>query len=105
MTTAKSHLLRWAAGETPRDSTTGICFNLLDLTQDFSLYKKIRIIAKEWPEYSGNDEYPVPHDTLPPEEVYLRPENLWVGNYGAARCRLCAWLAEQPEIADLEAYE
>ena len=105
MATAKSHLLRWAAGEAPRGIRSGICFNLSNLTQDSDLYKKIETITKEWPEYSGNAEYPVPHDTLTPKGAYLWPGNLWTGNYGAARRRLCAWLAEQPEIADLEAYE
>lgn len=105
MVTAKSHLLRWASGEAPRDNTRGVCLNLLVLTRDFDLYKKMETITKEWPEYSGNAEYPVPHDTLPPEGAYSWSETLWTGNYGAARRRLCAWLAEQPEIADLKVYE
>lgn len=105
MVTAKSHLLRWAAGETPNDSTSGICRNLFVLTRDPYLYRKMETITKEWSEYSGNAECPVPHDTLTPGGAYSWSENLWTDNYGAARRRLCAWLAEQPEIADLEVYK
>jgi hypothetical protein len=50
-----------------------------------------------WPEYSGEPSYPVPHDTMEPEEAYLEISDIWEGEYGDSRKRLLAFL-----IAELQ---
>lgn len=61
-------------------------------------YDLVECLAQNWPEYSGNPSYPVPHRMLPAEEAFdldkeeggLDPR--WVGEYGAARLRLLDYL-------------
>ena len=76
-------------GMSSPESRTGCLMLLMDL-------------AEEWPEFSGNARYPVPHPTMRPNEAFdLVPvEDMWSPEsaYGAARLDLLDWL-----IARLEA--
>lgn len=53
----------------------------------------------EWPEYSGDEMYPVPHHDYDPEDGYkiADPEEMWSPDnpYGAARRRLLDFLIDQ----------
>lgn len=55
-----------------------------------------------WPEYSGCKVLPVPHPRLNYADAYELEDNLWSGEYGAARRRLCGFLAQKirEEIGD-----
>ena len=87
----------WAdARIAPRDNHVGICWNLAQLP--WEVHNARGLVAEaalSWPESSGSLEYPVPHPKLPPQIAYdsNRTENKWVGEYGAARRRLCQHVA------------
>ena len=49
---------------------------------------------QDWPEFSGDGEYPVGVGGQGPHNIYNTAENLYVGEYGAARRRLAAYLLE-----------
>ena len=49
---------------------------------------------KEWPEFSGDGDYPIGGGGRAPDNIYHLTENLYVGEYGAARRRLAAHLLE-----------
>lgn len=83
----------------------GICGALFALTDvdelvgiSIDAYDLVECLAQNWPEYSGNSGYPVPHQTLSAEEAFdldkeeggLDPR--WAGKYGAARLRLLDYL-------------
>ena len=59
-------------------------------------------LMEEWPEFSGDSAYPVPHPDKDPEMAFNHAsvEEMWNPGsaYGAARLRLLDWL-----IAHLEA--
>lgn len=53
----------------------------------------VSVLSRHWSEGSGHYRYPVPH----PEGAicsFNTTDNLWIGEYGEARKRLCLWLAE-----------
>ena len=53
----------------------------------------VSVLGRYWSERSGQYRYPVPH----PEGActgFSNSDNLWIGEYGEARKRLCLWLAE-----------
>ncbi len=45
-----------------------------------------------WPEYSGDESFPVPHSDYTPAEGYYYIDDKWTGEYGAARIRLLEFL-------------
>ena len=49
---------------------------------------------QDWPEFSGDGEYPVGRGGHAPHDAYHIAENLYVGEYGASRRRLAAHLLE-----------
>jgi len=51
------------------------------------------VLSLYWLEFSGKIAYPVPHPTGA-RTGFDNSDNLWIGEYGAARKRLCLWLAE-----------
>ena len=83
----------------PRDTLVGICWNLAQLPWDIRDIRNAQELVAEaalsWPESSGSLEYPVPHPEMPARIAYDSPsvEGLWVGEYGAARRRLCQHIA------------
>ena len=49
---------------------------------------------QDWPEFSGDADYPVGGGGHAPHDTYHTAGNLYVGEYGAARRRLAAHLLE-----------
>ena len=88
----------WAEDQiAPRYTYAGICQNLALLPCDTPYAQELVVeAARSWPESSGSLEYPVPHPEMPARIAYESPltENLWVGEYGAARRRLCQHIAD-----------
>lgn len=86
----------------------GICLNAYDWMNgeaDRDPYFDIDILdgalgklMVQWPEYSGNPEYPVPHPRCDVEFAYATCE-LWnlETKYGQARYRLLKWLIKETE--------
>jgi len=87
----------WADDQIPpRDKYAGICWNLGLLPCGVrDAQGLVMEAAFSWPESSGSLGYPVPHPEMPPLIAYNSPltESLWVGEYGAARRRLCQHIA------------
>lgn len=79
----------------------GICLNLDQALTDRTVdaYDWIATHAKAWPEYSGDEAYPVPHPTCDPRDAFNDTENLWDTSteYGRARYRLLDFLIECAE--------
>lgn len=79
--------------------STGICCNLGEVFSAgdtetlFAMQRKVRELAKGWPEYSGDEVYPVPCEGMPSRSAYLTLPK-WEGEYGAARMRLLNYLIE-----------
>lgn len=86
----------------PHNEHDGICHNLEELLYGaegrdiFDGHQAepcdlLRPHFESWPEYSGNEAYPVAsHSGLQPYSAYWSREqrNKWVGEYGEARKRL-----------------
>ena len=80
----------------------GICF---DLNVYWSLsYDSVEDYCSEWEEFSGDTEYPVP-DPLGARKAYGNTPNLWEGEYGASRKRLCLFLSDVLEKMTDEEFE
>ena len=76
----------------------GICTNLPAYARRTS-QEGLRTLFAQWPEFSGNHNYPVraPSGEYP-EDYYWDSkdtEGLWKGDYGAARIRLLDFLIER----------
>jgi len=91
--------LRWLVDNQKYFVSASICIKLYILGISRDSYAKVIKLMQEWPRFSGNDEYPVPHPTLNPEEGYLttRGIGMWSGEYGDNRRALCKWLADRLE--------
>jgi len=87
----------WADDQIPpRDKSAGICQNLtLPPWDTRGASSLVAEAALSWPETSGSLEYPVPHPEMPARIAYESPltKDKWVGEYGAARRRLCQHIA------------
>jgi len=88
----------WADDQIPpREESAGICGNLALLPCDIPYAQGLVVeAALSWSESSGSREYPVPHPEMPALIAYNSPltESMWVGEYGAARRRLCQHIAD-----------
>lgn len=70
----------------------GLCVNF-DFNSDYS-----KILFELWPEYSGNEDYPVKHSEIScPILAYTDTKNAYDGEYGAARIRLFEFMKENTE--------
>ena len=98
----------WAEGQlTPMLPDRGICGNLTLQTRYRS--KSAELVseaAQSWPEFSGDVNYPVPHEHISPESAYTAKDAApkWGDDaYGQARRRLCQhvadWIRANPETA------
>ena len=59
------------------------------------LQSELMRLYKQWPGYSGNERYPVPHGSGP-REGFLYRKNLWADDeYGNMRRSLLAYLIER----------
>lgn len=98
----------WAEDQLPPIDKSGICINLALLPElpigDWEAL--VSEAAKTWPEYSGDQFYPVPHPNLLPEVAYTAKWEVekWSGGYGESRRRLCQhtadWIRENPTRAE-----
>lgn len=81
----------------------GICDELVNLHKrgciSSSEMQHCSRLMQDWPEFSGDPEFPVPSadSQLNEEGAFLDSENLWSGKYGDNRKQLCLWLADQLE--------
>lgn len=77
--------------------TSGICYNLQTITGVRQLL--VQELSPFWSEFSGEKFYPVPdiNGEYNPIDIYYHFEldNLWIGEYGEARKRLCRYLAKE----------
>ena len=76
----------------------GICANLSAYVGRTS-QERLRTLFVQWPEFSGNHNYPVRAPSgEPPGDYYWDSkdtEGIWKGDYGAARIRLLDFLIER----------
>ena len=78
----------------PEQIHCGICSNLKLRALDRTPWRAVVAeAAASWEEFSGDFEFPVPHDELEAELAY-DIENLWKGAYGDSRRRLCLHVAQ-----------
>lgn len=98
----------WAEDQIPPiDKFSGICINLALLPDLYMVGVEALVseAATTWPEYSGDQFYPVPHPDLRPETAYTAQweAEKWSGEYGESRRRLCQhiadWIRENPTRA------
>jgi hypothetical protein len=77
------------------DKWNGICGNLYRNEFPRNQIEEITALAYDWPEFSGDPEYPVQsYDHTTPEAAYFL-YNKWdrLTKYGQSRIRLCLFLA------------
>jgi hypothetical protein len=63
-------------------------------------------LMEQWPEFSGDRGYPVPHPSKSPDVAFdlVSTEDMWSPEsaYGAARLRLLDWLIAKLEAGTLD---
>lgn len=89
-------LQKLADGAEPINRTVGICFEAAIIAKSCGR-DKVAELCIGWPEFSGNEKFPVPshHPKWTAEEAFFNNDILWDGEYGAARRRLCGFLAQE----------
>lgn len=98
----KSNVPALQAGTTKYGGTYhGICFQLSTAALPKDLHRVVNQetfgeIAKLWPKYSGDSDYPVPNPNgdFHPLVIYTITKNCWIGEYGALRVELLDWCIE-----------
>lgn len=61
--------------------------------------------CSDWEEWSGDEDYPVPHPDGEADRGYYVSKDLWTGEYGASRKRFCLYLVEQLKLMSDEDFE
>lgn len=112
-TTSKQDIINYleglSSGEVePIQLQDGICHHLNRMFQ----FQSVRYVdsipkyfCKEWPECSGNTAFPIVHPDHSAREAFYLCEDLWSGEYGASRKRLCKFLAEELEKMPDDTFE
>ena len=93
------HELSELAANRIRNTALGICWHVCDTLfgrAQTAAAMWLRDTATKWPEFSGNIAYPVPSTTDAPDTAYW-VDNIWIGEYGATRQRLVAFLLDNLE--------
>lgn len=100
MSYLSKHLRKLGTGEVlPVEADCGICYELERMLPTYKGVRHVIKLMQSWPEYSGDEDYPVPHFMLPASDAYHYVDDLWGDDeYGNARRRLCTWLADQLEV-------
>ena len=80
----------------------GICYAVDVAIGEKARFRVIKL-SREWPESTGNGQYPVPydlHDGLNNISAFGEEDIMWNPDhpYGAARLRLLDWLIERTKI-------
>lgn len=93
-----AHLRGLADGSLVPIPSEGICWNLAKVfnTNFASLYD----LMEGWPEHSGSRCYPIKHTTKGPDSAFYSQQEsreLWTGEQGSARRRLCVYIADKLE--------
>ena len=79
----------------PAQIHCGICGNLRQHALDRTPWDVVVAkAAASWEEFSGDFDFPVPHDELEADVAYVSNRNLWKGAYGDSRRRLCLHVAQ-----------
>jgi len=93
-----NHLRKLSTGEIqPKDDELGICAEIESFFSD-SDSDEIMQLSKKWPEFSGDRHFPVPNKSRSAQKAFMFIDYLWGDDdYGDARRRLCAWLADELE--------
>lgn len=99
------YLREIANGRAPEQYGYGICYNLTlaihsaGFDNMVSGYTIVQKYAPQWPEFSGDVEYPVQCDMyeVDGQRIGYTESDLWVGEYGAARRRLAGFIADELE--------
>ena len=99
---AAKYLRKIANGRAPETYGSGLCYNLHFAILDagyrdvHSGYGIIKKYASLWPEFSGDAKYPVKCDMyeVDGQRKGYDHNDLWVGEYGAARRRLAGFIAD-----------
>lgn len=92
----RKYLKQLGAGEETPDNTYGGICGAIEYSLDRKTFGAVKQLMTKWPEFSGDDLYPVAHPDMPPMAAYYGVIDLWEDNeYGQARRRLCTWLSEQ----------
>jgi hypothetical protein len=92
----------------PTDIGHGICMELSEAFFDTDMREgewsyALAPLFDDWPEFTGWSMFPVPDsDNGDPCLIYRAVENVWIGEYGASRRRLCAHLADKIEAMEGE---
>lgn len=72
---------------------SGICYHLRRVSAGLYDSATIRPMFKQWPGYSGDPVYPVPSPGRGSAmRAYETTRDVWVGEYGADRMELLAFL-------------
>ncbi len=82
----------------PEDETLGICWHVLgegDTENSKVIRKWLEKQFNEWPKFSGNVKYPVPHCKLAPQMAYNHTYDVYKGEYGNDRMELLDFLIDQ----------
>lgn len=90
-----------ADGAEPDSRAFGICHSLSGFMRFVDATVFVGRRAREWPEFSGLIGYPVRHKSGAVTGYEINNDR-WSGEYGAARRRLCGFLAQKirEEIGD-----
>ena len=103
---AIAQLELWAGGQSPAKPLYGICINLGPSVEGcWDWDALVCEAAKTWAEFSGDPLFPVRYEGKSPKLAYAAKYAIpkWLGEYGAARRRLCQhvanWIQENPEKA------
>lgn len=100
--------VRYVEKHGPLDLDMGLCWSVeLYLENKISTsvipyLEELQLYFEKWPEYSGEESYPVPHPDMGPIAAmgkYIATNHMWSSTepYGQARWRLVKWLIEYLE--------
>lgn len=81
-----SALRDWLSTTRTRDPDHGACLGMPP-----ALRKEFMTLLQQWPKYSGDPEYPIPHPTETPRSGFISADDLWAGAYGDLRREAIEW--------------
>lgn len=102
MTTLPEYLRQLGNDPTlrPRNAVEGICSILKYFPWPEGFCRGDMFAA--WGEFSGNLIFPVPHPLHSPDVGYMAADDVWEGEYGDTRRRLCLHCADWIERLERE---